>query len=793
MLGGAEGLSLVELDDGEYDSRPPTSELRQAPVVDVDSPLPTQVERLEWLLSEALLQYRANVEKALFGHLENLESIEAKHQLECNKLRAENNMLRGSLNVEPPEMFQNICFSDAKAGNKSRKYGRGSIVQGDAAPPSAKVMKTQSNKNRDTSIRNPLGMNLVNGKKGPPPNGGSWQQFIAWVPSGAALAAPEPWKPLPPLPPTGQPQAPQTRHGPPGSFNGIVPGAANQDSNEDSEAEEAQGPAGDAKKKPKFNVLEVWHASRGELATLKRHSLKKVEDLREALAKGKAMTPVHSVQSDDEEEGVFSAEPDKPFCILHPHSRIRTAWDIFSLLLVLYDMVAIPLNAYALPQSLFLTVMDWTTRLFWTIDVWFSLTTGVVMRDGTVNFNFKYIAKKYLSTWAFLDAFIVSTDWSEVIFQSAAGGAKSLGRLTRIFRIVRMFRLLRLVRMQEMMSSKSLLSAFTSQMQSDVMVMTMSIIRLSMTLFAMAHFMSCFWWAIGEHEAETRESWTSVVGYNKEDLGSQYLISLRWALSQFSGGMEEVKPITALERVVAVCVWICSFMTAAVIWSILTSSLTQLHIIGGSQSRQLSTLRKYLKQNFITSNLALRMQRSAQHAISGDLTQDAIELLPVVSEPLRVEMHFEMYSPVMKAHPFFNDYISDGPQVMRRVCHYGMSTFLLSSGDVVFTRGESPSEPKMYFVPKGSLEYNSRGEVTTLDKNMWIAEAVLWTQWTYKGTLTANNDVKLAVLHAKTFQDIVDRFKETVGMDPKVYAAEFVDHLNAVEKVTDLTMPGEKT
>jgi hypothetical protein len=272
---------------------------------------------------------------------------------------------------------------------------------------------------------------------------------------------------------------------------------------------------------------------------------------------------------------------------------------------------------------------------------------------------------------------------------------------------------------------------------------------------------------------------------------SQYLSSLRWSLSQFSGGMEEIKPMNGLERFFAVLIWLMSFMTAAIIWSTLTSCMTQQQIIGGTQSRQLATLRKYLKQNSISSNLALRMQRSAQHAISGDLTQDAIELLPLVSEPLRVEMHFEMYSPVMRMHPFFNEYIQYGPQVMRRVCHYGMHTFLWSNGDVVFTRGEAPSEPKMYFVLKGQLEYTSRTETTVLDKNSWVAEPVIWTQWTYKGTLTATNDCKLAALLAKTFQEIVDRFKEIVDIDPKVYAADYVHMLNGCDRATDLEkLPG---
>merc|ERR1719191_509233 len=44
-------------------------------------------------------------------------------------------------------------------------------------------------------------VNVRKGKKkvsGPEQPGGSWQQFMAWVPNGAALMNPEPWKPLPP-------------------------------------------------------------------------------------------------------------------------------------------------------------------------------------------------------------------------------------------------------------------------------------------------------------------------------------------------------------------------------------------------------------------------------------------------------------------------------------------------------------------------------------------------------------------------------------------------------------------
>merc|ERR1719247_2355030 len=131
----------------------------------------------------------------------------------------------------------------------------------------------------------------------------------------------------------------------------------------------------------------------------------------------------------------------------------------------------------------------------------------------------------------------------------------------------------------------------------------------------------------------------------------------------------QVRPVAAIERFYNIILWIVAFMGAAIIFAILASSLVQAHIIGGSQARQLATLRKYLNQNSISKNLSLRVQRSAKHAISGDLSPDAVDLLGVVSEQLRLEMHFEMYSELQTSHPFFEQCIQVCPQAMRRICH----------------------------------------------------------------------------------------------------------------------------
>lgn len=185
------------------------------------------------------------------------------------------------------------------------------------------------------------------------------------------------------------------------------------------------------------------------------------------------------------------------------------------------------------------------------------------------------------------------------------------------------------------------------------------------------------------------------------------------------------------------------------------------------------------------------MQRNAQHALSAELTADVVELLPVVSEPLRVEMHFELYTGFLSHHPMFNDYIREAPMVMRRVCHFGMSTSLLSEGDVIFGKGETPTE-SMYFVCRGMMEYDldNEGDLQNVSEKQWVSEPALWCQgWVHRGTLKSTTEAKLHLLNVSTFQEIVSRAKDSVSQELKVYAADFVEKLNSSGEISDLTAP----
>eukprot|EP00928_Gymnodinium_smaydae_P021196 TRINITY_DN18250_c0_g2_i1.p1 TRINITY_DN18250_c0_g2~~TRINITY_DN18250_c0_g2_i1.p1 ORF type:complete len:745 (+),score=177.87 TRINITY_DN18250_c0_g2_i1:145-2379(+) len=713
-----------------------------------DDSLSGIVCNLENSMAALLAEYRRGMETTFDDHLKMVYSKEAAFQQEAANLRAENALLRERLGLEKkeaPELMQTVVMHDASLSSKKKGPNDKDDPLGDSgcASPTknkenSKTMKTKSKTVADVDkIQAP---------------GGSWQQFVAWVPNGAGLATPEPWKPL-------------------GDIDLMLPPQEIENDNS------SEGSNKDAA----FQVLEIWEASKSEL-NAKRQSVRPVGD---KFNKDVSTRPkVVDEEEDVEGEDVFNQEQSIGFFIIHPQSAKRITWDIMSLCLVVYDMVLIPMSLFTMGENMFITIMDWTTRIFWTLDVGWSCCTAIVMKTGDVNFDARFILKRYLRTWFPLDLVIVSSDWMEVILDRI-GSSGNVGNLAKSFRTARVVRLLRLVRMQEVMVQ------ITERIQSDKLTFVLDILKSIVFVVAVSHVIGCCWWGVGT--SGLGDSWVQQKGYETSALGTQYLVSLHWSLSQFTGGMDEFAPVGSIERLYAVLAWIFGFVSATIIVSILTSKLTQLYMIGGAQSRQMSTLKKYLKQNDISSNLALRMVKSAKHAMSGDLTPDAVEMLHVVSEPLKVEMHFEQYSAVIRSHPFFAEYIQEGPYVMRRVCHFANSTLMLANGDIVFSKGENPANPKMYFVWKGSLEYSiGAGDSTPVVEKQWIAEPVLWTKWTHRGMLTATNDVKLVCLDAKTFQEIVDRFKDIGGFDPKVYAADFVRYLNQLEVVNDLVTLRER-
>merc|ERR1719433_34259 len=124
--------------------------------------------------------------------------------------------------------------------------------------------------------------------------------------------------------------------------------------------------------------------------------------------------------------------------------------------------------------------------------------------------------------------------------------------------------------------------------------------------------------------------------------------------------------------------------------------MTRLAMVTGKQSSQLVALRSHLFDLRAPPALVVRMQRNAQRALE-ERKNCAPELLEMISEPLRKELHFEVFAPVLFTHPFFAFYRDVNPAGVRRLCHSAVQQLHFMRGDVIFGDYETPPCPSMLF------------------------------------------------------------------------------------------------
>jgi len=240
-----------------------------------------------------------------------------------------------------------------------------------------------------------------------------------------------------------------------------------------------------------------------------------------------------------------------------------------------------------------------------------------------------------------------------------------------------------------------------------------------------------------------------------------------------------------------------AFIVSIYVQSTLTTSMTRIQIIASKTSSQMSILRRYLVDHSISRELAVRITRNAQHRVAEDkknITEDNIELLEKVSQPLLVMLRYEISFPYLEVHPLFEQLHNGCASTIRSLCHAGVTTHPVANRDILFVAHEIPQTYRMYFLLDGQLQYRQRDtDEIYVNPPAWFCEAALWLKnWNPVGTAKA-------VEHCHMLQVDPDQFQKIVvahhggSEKPMQYAQAFVDILNSTpqHQMTDVGDPNE--
>lgn len=448
--------------------------------------------------------------------------------------------------------------------------------------------------------------------------------------------------------------------------------------------------------------------------------------------------------------------------VLSPNSRKRVMWDMLSLLSVAHDVLTVPLLAFDVMETQFVQVSSLLTTVFWTFDMPISFVSGYYV-GGAIEMRPWSIAKHYMRRWFAVDLLILLTDWT--LFSLQSGLADVVG-IARISKTLRLSRILRLFRLMRVMKVPDLVEDVVGSFASDGLLTTLGVLKSVLLIVIVNHFIACGWYAIS-FVSPPELRWTAQLEAEGRSMGYRYCTALHWSLTQFTPASMEVWPQNIYERVFAIIVLISAMVTFSTFISSITSMMTTLRRIGTEKSKQRENIRKYVLENHLSIELGnqisvfLRDQKGMGKKRVHEVDIQVLKLLP---EALKVQLHWEVYSWRLIPHPFFFHFMESDQEGLLELCHRAMGEVSLRTSEELFSWGQRAA--RVYFLLCGYMEYTLYADkpvVVELSHGHCIAEAVLWVQWVHQGRLVAKTLCEFVALDASLFRKVVSRRPHILG------------------------------
>jgi len=466
--------------------------------------------------------------------------------------------------------------------------------------------------------------------------------------------------------------------------------------------------------------------------------------------------------------------------ILSPTSWVLIFWNLMFILVLGYELVVMPLQVFNLNHgSGFLFVMQWSTVIFWSVDLVLTFFVGFFDEDGFLVLSRKKIAMHYFKTWLVPDVVVVTIDWLMIISGTSTIQVVGILRMGKLFRYIRVLRILRILRLRKLREAVKSIDEFVN---SQYFTVVKSIVLNMLGIMLISHFIGCLWYLIGTQSIPGYGTWVLADGYDKRNWLYNYLTALHWSLTQFTPGSMSVQPHNIPERTYAIIVLVFGMIIFSSIVSSITAATNSLKQMNARYQRQIWQLRKFLKDENISAAVASRVTRYSDTVIQpkqNKVSLKDVELISMLPRSLYMDLMLNIYDDYLQEHALFRALIERSRTLMQKVCCKAMTKVDLSIGDELFGPGETANF--MYFIARGKFLYT----LEYLEKNIevepsrWCCEAVLWTPWIHRGRMKALIDSELIALNCHDFLEIVKSYRQHLSL-PQMYGKAFVKQMNDI-------------
>eukprot|EP00927_Polykrikos_kofoidii_P016925 TRINITY_DN17688_c1_g1_i1.p1 TRINITY_DN17688_c1_g1~~TRINITY_DN17688_c1_g1_i1.p1 ORF type:complete len:894 (+),score=112.25 TRINITY_DN17688_c1_g1_i1:127-2808(+) len=491
---------------------------------------------------------------------------------------------------------------------------------------------------------------------------------------------------------------------------------------------------------------------------------------------------------------------------LHPQSLGKLWWDVMAILVLVYDLVVIPLQVFDLPPSHAALFMDIFIVIYWTGDTAVSGITGRYI-NGKLELRLRIVLWRYLRTWFLFDALVLIPEWVLIVF----GGydKQSPLSLVRVFKGMRFARLARFLRLLRLVKVGKVFQEIASRINSNVVLLSLKVMQMMLGITLLIHMLACAWYFIGK---QSNDGWVHQNNIHTQEFGHRYLFSYQFSLARLHpstfGANLGLKTVS--ERLLSIVVSICALGSGGVFISSITNTMAELQAHRRMQTRKLAVLRKYIRENQISSQLSIRAKKSVEQSIDRKLReQNAADLMAMMPLSLLTDLRREAWAPTLCNHSLFRELFMNHPKTILNLCSHAFKEIDVNQSEMIFNSGDPCT--CMIFIRQGEFSYSQPMESTgncsppTASKGLehgldevrqvscmkedvvpgqWLCEASLWTRWENQGDLQSIADSTVLVLQMESFV-IEIQSHERALVAAVTYCRKFLQCMNRLADLTD--------
>lgn len=387
-------------------------------------------------------------------------------------------------------------------------------------------------------------------------------------------------------------------------------------------------------------------------------------------------------------------------CLIYPDDKLKTAWDLFIVLLIFYTITHYMFRvAFNDSDEEHWVILDYTIDFCFCIDCVFTFFTCYYSNSTDLVINHKTIAKNYLKTWFFVD--LIGFFPFEVFANNDVGDnnlfydeIRPFYRILRMIKLVRIFKLLNNpIKIQEM---KDFLHGC------NISLSRMRLLLLSFILFC--HLMTCFWCML-PRSYHFRTNWEVV--YNMQDAGifEKYLAGFYWLITTVCTiGYGDIAPRNDLEIAVAIVV-----MSGGVFfYSYTISSITSIIASANLQNCMIESHTGILSGIAAEYKLTKQFHKRLNDALIYNLKEKRADFVTVLASlPPKVasRLKYKMNHKLIEHNQFF---IDKPYNFVQRILEF-LCPYKAEAGEYIYKEGAPVDE--IYFILSGNVAFVYENDV----------------------------------------------------------------------------------